>query len=90
MPYTIKQNIFKIKSNTARKYILKLGKHYTFFKKQLHFLFQPHVAYGHMNFQPERCLAVAYSIHFQPLVVLKIFTFKKFILLSFALIGGKS
>ena len=38
------------------------------FYKQLHFLFQPQVACGHMNFQAESHLAVAYSIHFQPLI----------------------
>ena len=34
-----------------------------FFYKQLHFLLQPRVAYGHMNFEPESCLVVAYLIH---------------------------
>ena len=36
------------------------------FYKQLHFSLQPQVTYGHMNFQSESCVAVAYSIHFQP------------------------
>ena len=38
------------------------------FYKQLHFLLQPRVTYGRMNFHSEICLAVAYSIHFQSLV----------------------
>ena len=38
------------------------------FYKQLHFLLQPQITYGRMNFQSARCLAVAYSIQFQPLV----------------------
>ena len=38
------------------------------FCKQLHFLLQPQVIYSRMNFQPKSCLAVAYSIQFQPLV----------------------
>ena len=38
------------------------------FYKQLHFLLQPKITYGRMNFQSESWLAVAYSIPFQPLV----------------------
>ena len=39
------------------------------FYKQLHFLLQPQVTYGRMNFQSESFLVVAYSIQFQPLFV---------------------
>ena len=38
------------------------------FYQQLHFLLQPRVTYGCMDFQSESCLAVAYSMHFQTLV----------------------
>ena len=34
------------------------------FYKQLHFLLQPQVTCGHMNFQSESFRAVAYSIQF--------------------------
>ena len=43
-----------------------------------------------MIFQPKNCLAVAYSIHFQPLVTQQFLTFNKFMLHAFALIRGKS
>ena len=39
------------------------------FYKELHFLLQPRVTYSCIHFQPESCLTLAYSIHFQPMVV---------------------
>ena len=36
--------------------------------------------YGRKNFQPESCLAVAYSIHSQTLVAQKLLTFNKVML----------
>ena len=63
---------------------------YTFFYKQLHFLLQPRVTYSRMNFEPGSCLAFACSIHFQPLVTWELLIFNKFMLNSFASIGGRS
>ena len=39
---------------------------YTFFYKQLHLITSASISYDAMNVQCESCLAVAYSIHFQP------------------------
>ena len=62
-----------------------------FFYNQLHFLLQPRGAYGRMNFQSESCLAVDYSIHFQPFFFAQqLLIFNKFKLPSVALIGGRS
>ena len=43
-----------------------------------------------MIFQRANSLAVAYSIHFQHLVAQRLLIFNKFVLPSFALIGGRS
>ena len=53
-------------------------------------LVQSQVAYGRINFQPESCLVVAYSIRFQSLIFPQLLVFNKFVLPSFALIEDRS
>ena len=53
-------------------------------------LLQSQVAYGRINFQPESCLVVAFSIRFQSLISTQLLVFNKSMLPSFALIEGRS
>ena len=53
-------------------------------------LVQSQVPYGRINFQPESCLVVAYSIRFQSLIFPQLLVFNKFVLPSFALIEDRS
>ena len=57
-----KMNLGVLGSRYARsKYIVGFCFSTRFFYKQLHFLFQPQVACGHMNFQAESCLLNPFS-----------------------------
>ena len=55
----------------------------------IHFLLQPWIAYSCMNFQPESCFPVAYSIHFLTLAAEELLIINKLLLSWFPLIGGR-